>query len=100
MSFVGVEPAVMAATAANLLSSAVELQGAIFAATPAVTTVMPPAADPPSLEGAAAFNANNAQVLGMLQAHVAEMVSSAEAIGGAGTAYQIQDLIGKGLLLV
>lgn len=100
MSFVGVEPAIMAGTAAQLLSAAVELQSAILATAPEVTVVVPPAADPPSIEGAAAFSANNAQVLGMCQAHVVELIHAAEQVGGASVAYQVQDLVGKGLLLI
>lgn len=100
MSFVSVEPAVVDATAAGLLSSAVQLQAALVAATPAAVGVVPPGAEEVSVTGATALAGNNAQVLGMGQAAVVEMVHAALEVGGAGVAYQVQDLVSKGLLLV
>jgi hypothetical protein len=100
MDFVGVETPVVAGVAADLLAQAVALQAAIVAATPAMTTIVPPGSEEVSATGAALFNANNAENLGMAQAHVAELVSAAEAVGGSGIAFEVQDLINKGLLFV
>ncbi|MGV7352551.1 PE domain-containing protein [Mycobacterium kansasii] len=100
MSFVQVEPEVVAASAAALLAEAVQLQAVITAMTPVVVAVAPPGCEAVSAEGAAALSSNNAQVLGMMQAHVVELVAAAQTLGDAGIAYQVQDLVGKGLLLV
>jgi hypothetical protein len=100
MDFVGVVPSAVAGVAGDLLAQAVALQAAIVAATPAMTTVVPPGAEEISATSAALFNANNAQNLGMAQAHVVELVSAAEAVGGSGIAFQVQDLVNKGLLFV
>ena len=100
MDFVGVEAPVVAGVAADLLAQAVALQAAIVAATPAMTTVLPPGAEEVSATGAALFNANNAQNLGMAQAHVVELVNAAQEVGGSGIAFQVQDLVNKGLLFV
>ena len=97
---VGVETPVVAGVAANLLAQAVQLQAAILAATPMATTVVPPGAEEVSASGAAAFNANNAEVLAMAQTQVAHLVSAAEEVGGSGVTFEVQDLVGKGLLLV
>lgn len=100
MSFVSVQPEIVDATAATLLASAVQLQAAIIATTPAAVGVVPPGIEEVSVTGATALAGNNAQVLGMSQASVTEMVQAAIAVGGAGIAYRVQDLVNKGLLLV
>ncbi|UHJ58657.1 PE domain-containing protein (plasmid) [Mycolicibacterium fortuitum] len=100
MSYVSVEPAVVDATAANLLATAVQLQAAIIAATGPAVGMVPPGAEEVSITGTTALAGNNAQVLGMSQAAVVEMTNAALAVGGSGVAIQVQDLINKGLLLV
>lgn len=100
MDTVAINTPVMAGTAAELLASAVALQSTIFAATPLSSAIIPPGADPVSDLGVASFMANNVQTLAMAQTHVAELVQAAQAVGDASIAYQIQDLVGKGLLLV
>jgi hypothetical protein len=100
MDFVGVETPVVAGVAADLLAEAVALQAAIVAATPAMTTITPPGGEEVSATGVALFNATNAEHLGMAQAHVLELVDAAQAVGGAGIAFEVQDLINKGLLFV
>ena len=100
MATVAINTPVMAGTAAELLASAVALQSTIFAATPLTTAIVTPGADPVSATGVASFMANNAESLAMAQLHVAELVQAAQAVGDASIAYQVQDLVGKGLLLV
>lgn len=100
MDFVGVETPVVAGVAADLLAQAVALQAQIVAVTPAMTTVMPPGAEEVSIKGAALFNSNNVENLAMAQAHVLQLVSAAEEVGGSGIAFQVQDLVNKGLLFV
>lgn len=100
MSFVGVEAPLIDTVAAQLLASAVGLQAAIAAATPVATSNVPPGCEEVSALGAMSFNANNAEMLAMCQVHVAELVAAATEVGGAGIAFHVQDLVGKGLLVV
>ncbi|WP_102145574.1 PE family protein [Mycobacterium hubeiense] len=100
MDIVGVETPVVTGVAANLLAQAVTLQSAIIAATPATTAIVPPGAEEVSATGAAMFTANNAEALAMAQTQVANLVSAATEVGGAAVAFEVQDLVGKGLLLV
>lgn len=100
MDIVGVETPVVAGVAANLLATAVQLQAAIIAATPVTSAIVPPGMEEVSMMGAAAFTANNNEMLAMSQAHVAEMLNAATEVGGSGVSFAIADLVNKGLLLV
>ncbi len=100
MDIVGVETPVVAGVAANLLATAVQLQAAIIAATPVTAAIVPPGMEEVSMMFAAAFTANNNEMLAMSQAHVAETLNAATEVGGSGVSFAIADLVSKGLLLV
>jgi PE family len=86
-----VVPEGLAATSAAVEALTARLAAAHAAAAPLITTVMPPAADPVSLQTAAGFSAQGEEHSAVAAQGVEELGRAGVGVGEAGVSYQAGD---------
>jgi hypothetical protein len=99
MSFlIGVDPAMLAASAGVENAGAASMAGAMASAAPLVCSVMPPGGDTVSAAAAAGLNARGAATTGMMSELVAMRALFGDTIGVNGVSYAATDTIGQAIL--
>ncbi len=86
-----VVPEGLAATGAAVEGLTARLAAAHSAAAPAITAVVPPAADPVSLQTAAGFSAQGAEHAGVAAHGVQELGRAGVGVGESGASYAAGD---------
>ncbi len=91
-----VVPEGLAATSAAVAALAARLAAVHAAAVPVITAVVPPAADPVSLQSAAGFSAQGAEHAAVAAHGVEELGRSGVGVGESGTSYAAGDAAAAG----
>ena len=86
-----VVPEGLAATSAAVEALTTQLAAAHAAAAPAITVVVPPAADPVSLQTAVGFSAQGQEHAAVAAHGVEELGRAGVGVGQAGTSYLVGD---------
>jgi PE family len=86
-----VVPEGLAAASANITALTARMAGAHAAAMPLITTVVPPAADPVSLQSAAGFSARGGQHAAMAAEGTEELGRAGVGVGESGVDYTSRD---------
>ena len=89
-----VVPEGLAATSAAVEALTARLAAVHAGAAPLITAVIPPAADPVSLQTAAGFSAQGAEHAGVAAEGIAELGRSGVGVGESGTSYATGDAAG------
>ncbi len=86
-----VVPEGLAAASANIEALTARMAGAQAAAMPLITAVVPPAADPVSLQSAAGFSARGDQHAAMAAQGTEELGRAGVGVGESGVSYTSRD---------
>ena len=99
MSFlIGVDPAMLAASAGAESAGAASMAAAMGSAGPLVCSVLPPGGDVPSAAAAAGLNARGAATEAMMAELVGMRALFGDTIGVNGVSYAATDTIGQAIL--
>ena len=88
-----VVPEALAATSAAVEALTARLAAVQAAAAPFITAVMPPAADPVSLQASLAFSAHGAEHASVVAQGVVELGRSGAGVGESATSYATGDAV-------
>lgn len=94
-----VVPEGLAATCAAVEALTAKLAATHAAALPAITAVVPPAADPVSLQTSAIFSGQGTEHAGVAAQAVSELGRSGVGVGESGTSYATGDIHAAGTYL-
>lgn len=95
-----VVPEGLAATSAAVDALTARLAAAHAGATPLITAVVPPAADPVSLQTASGFSAQGAEHAALAGQGVAELGRSGAGVGESGASYATGDALAASSYLI
>ena len=99
MSFlIGVDPAMLAASAGVENAGAASMAGAMASAAPLVCSVVPPGGDAVSAAAAVGLNARGAATEAMMAQLITMRALFADTIGVNGVSYAATDTIGQAIL--